>query len=140
MSSCLLNARVASFVLQQLADSPRRHCCCRPVLLCLCLASQAEERGADAVLVVTPAYVKPSQRGLVEFYTMVADRGGLPVVLYNVSGSWPHPTYLVPLFSRKCGDRFWCRYHAYKCPDSPYLSRESGIMRYDIRIWYSTVQ
>ncbi|CAM9893124.1 unnamed protein product, partial [Laminaria digitata] len=47
---------------------------------------QAAERGADAVLVVTPAYVKPSQRGLVEFYTMIADKGGLPVVLYNVPG------------------------------------------------------
>lgn len=48
---------------------------------------QAAERGADAVLVVTPAYVKPSQEGLVKFYTMIADEGGLPIVLYNVSGS-----------------------------------------------------
>ncbi|CAN0218328.1 unnamed protein product [Pylaiella littoralis] len=49
-------------------------------------AAQAAERGADAVLVVTPAYVKPSQRGLVKFYTMIADQGALPVVLYNVPG------------------------------------------------------
>eukprot|EP00903_Cladosiphon_okamuranus_P010179 g9639.t1 len=48
--------------------------------------AQAAERGADAVLVVTPAYVKPSQQGLVKFYTMVADQGDLPVVLYNVPG------------------------------------------------------
>ena len=59
----------------------------------VCRDSQAAERGADAVLVVTPAYVKPSQQGLVAFYTMVADKGGLPVILYNVSGSWCHPVY-----------------------------------------------
>eukprot|EP00752_Nemacystus_decipiens_P016758 g14996.t1 len=47
---------------------------------------QAAERGADAVLVVTPAYVKPSQQGLVKFYTMVAEQGSLPLVLYNVPG------------------------------------------------------
>lgn len=40
--------------------------------------------GADAVLVVTPAYVKPSQKGLVKFYQTVADKGDLPVILYNV--------------------------------------------------------
>ncbi|CAM9525542.1 unnamed protein product [Ectocarpus sp. 6 AP-2014] len=49
-------------------------------------SEQAAERGADAVLVVTPAYVKPSQQGLVKFYSMVADQGALPVVLYNVPG------------------------------------------------------
>lgn len=37
------------------------------------------------MLVVTPAYVKPSQQGLVKFYTMIADQGALPLVLYNVS-------------------------------------------------------
>ncbi|CAN0381043.1 unnamed protein product, partial [Ectocarpus fasciculatus] len=49
-------------------------------------SQQAAERGADAVLVVTPAYVKPSQQGLVKFYSMIADQGALPVVLYNVPG------------------------------------------------------
>ncbi|CAM9546442.1 unnamed protein product [Ectocarpus sp. 13 AM-2016] len=49
-------------------------------------SEQAAERGADAVLVVTPAYVKPSQQGLVKFYSMIADQGALPVVLYNVPG------------------------------------------------------
>ncbi len=40
--------------------------------------------GADAALVVTPYYVRPTQDGLLRHYTEVAEQGGLPVVLYNV--------------------------------------------------------
>ncbi len=46
----------------------------------------AKSCGADIALVVTPPYVRPTQAGLVEHYQMVADEGGLPVVLYNVPG------------------------------------------------------
>jgi 4-hydroxy-tetrahydrodipicolinate synthase len=46
----------------------------------------AKSSGADIALVVTPPYVRPTQAGLVEHYQMVADEGGLPVVLYNVPG------------------------------------------------------
>lgn len=53
-------------------------------LLCVLCVVQAAEVGADAVLVVTPAYVKPSQKGLKKFYEIVADEGALPMVLYNV--------------------------------------------------------
>lgn len=46
----------------------------------------ARDGGADAALVVTPPYVRPTQDGLVSHYTAVAEQGGLPVVLYNVPG------------------------------------------------------
>jgi 4-hydroxy-tetrahydrodipicolinate synthase len=46
----------------------------------------ARDAGADAALVVTPPYVRPTQPGLFAHYTTVAEQGGLPLVLYNVPG------------------------------------------------------
>jgi 4-hydroxy-tetrahydrodipicolinate synthase len=50
------------------------------------LTRRAQGLGAEAALVVTPYYVRPTQEGLLRHYTEVADHGGLPVVLYNVPG------------------------------------------------------
>ena len=46
---------------------------------------RAQALGADAALVVVPYYVRPTQEGMRRHFLEVADHGGLPLLLYNVS-------------------------------------------------------
>jgi len=50
------------------------------------LTQQAKRAGADACLIVTPYYNKPTQKGLIAHYQAIADTTDLPIILYNVPG------------------------------------------------------
>jgi 4-hydroxy-tetrahydrodipicolinate synthase len=48
------------------------------------LSRHAEKAGADAVLVVTPYYNKPTQEGLYQHYKAINDAVGIPIIIYNI--------------------------------------------------------
>jgi 4-hydroxy-tetrahydrodipicolinate synthase len=50
------------------------------------LIRHAQKVGADAALVVTPYYNRPTQAGLIAHYTALHDCANLPIVIYNIPG------------------------------------------------------
>ena len=50
----------------------------------IALTCQAKELGADAALVVTPYYNKPTQEGLYQHFKAIHDQAGLPLIIYNI--------------------------------------------------------
>ncbi|WKA29731.1 4-hydroxy-tetrahydrodipicolinate synthase [Bradyrhizobium roseum] len=82
-------ARLVTVTRSELADSGRR----LPILLGLSGASTAKLSDAldetatwpiDGYLIASPYYLRPSQRGLVQHFTALADRASWPIVLYNI--------------------------------------------------------
>ncbi|MDA7750168.1 4-hydroxy-tetrahydrodipicolinate synthase [Candidatus Pelagibacter sp.] len=50
------------------------------------LTTHAEKVGADAALIVTPYYNKPTQEGLYQHYKAINDKIGIPILIYNIPG------------------------------------------------------
>ncbi|MBL8565753.1 MAG: 4-hydroxy-tetrahydrodipicolinate synthase [Hyphomicrobiaceae bacterium] len=50
------------------------------------LSQHAKKAGADAILIVTPYYNKPTQEGLYQHYKAINDAVDVPIVIYNIPG------------------------------------------------------
>ena len=48
--------------------------------------AHAEKSGADAALIVTPYYNKPTQSGMYEHFKIIADKTNIPIIIYNIPG------------------------------------------------------
>ncbi|MEM2106102.1 MAG: 4-hydroxy-tetrahydrodipicolinate synthase [Candidatus Bathyarchaeia archaeon] len=48
------------------------------------MTKYAKDVGADAVLIVTPFYLKPADRGIYEHYDTIASKADMPIILYNI--------------------------------------------------------
>ncbi len=68
------------------------------------LSTEAEEDGADGLLIVTPYYNKATQGGLIRHYSEIADSVKLPIIVYNVpsrTGTNVMPETMATLFKEK---------------------------------------
>lgn len=52
----------------------------------LALTQAAERAGADALMIVTPYFIKPPVRGMIDYYVDLAGRTELPVLIYHIPG------------------------------------------------------
>jgi len=50
------------------------------------LTRHAEKSGADATLIVTPYYNKPTQKGMYEHYKSISTNSNIPIIIYNIPG------------------------------------------------------
>ena len=50
------------------------------------LTTHAEKVGANAALIVTPYYNKPTQEGLYQHYKSINEKCGIPIIIYNIPG------------------------------------------------------
>lgn len=67
------------------------------------LTKKAEDLGVDASLVIVPYYNRPSQEGLLDYFTRVARSIALPVIIYNIPGRTA--TNMEPATMKKLRDR-----------------------------------
>jgi 4-hydroxy-tetrahydrodipicolinate synthase len=59
---------------------------CQSLAETTALTTRAEKAGADALLIVTPYYIKPPQAGLVEYFVEMGHRTALPLMIYHIPG------------------------------------------------------
>ena len=52
----------------------------------IAMSQEAEKAGANAVLIVTPYYNKPTQEGLYQHFKAINDAIGIPIIIYNIPG------------------------------------------------------
>ncbi|MFX1387766.1 MAG: 4-hydroxy-tetrahydrodipicolinate synthase [Promethearchaeota archaeon] len=48
------------------------------------MTNAAEDRGVDAVLIVSPYYLKPKAKGIYDHYFTIAEKTDIPIILYNI--------------------------------------------------------
>jgi len=52
----------------------------------LYMLKKVEKTGVDALLIIVPYYNKPTQQGMIEHFSAIANNTRLPIILYNIPG------------------------------------------------------